>query len=226
MDGLIIAPPTIFLEEVKKNIQKAELGSQDLFWEEKGAFTGEVSASELKSLGVGYAIIGHSERRKLGETDEMVAKKIKAAAGAGLTPILCVGESAAERAAGKTEEVVARELKISLSLIGNWEPASPRRMRGELEIGNLIVAYEPIWAIGTGTPDTPQDMINMVKYIKKILKEFPISNFQFPIIYGGSVTSQNAQDFLQHKEIEGVLVGGASLKSEEIKKIVAIARER
>lgn len=217
ISGLIIAPPFPFLEIVGRNLKNAELGAQDLFWENQGgAYTGEVSVEELKSLGVKYVIIGHSERRRnLGETDEMVAKKMKTALKASLTPILCVGESADERALGKTEEVVEKELKIGLSLIGNRKS----------EIGNLIVAYEPIWAIGTGHPDTPQNMLNMVKYINKTIEKIsPELAEGIHIIYGGSVTSKNAEDFLKHKEISGVLVGGASLKSEEITKIVEIGK--
>src|SRR3989344_8370843 len=119
VEGLVICPPFLFLEEVSKIIKKAKLGAQDCFWEEKGAYTGEISPKELKSLGVEYVIIGHSERRQnLGETDEIVAKKIKAAVEEGLTPILCVGETRAERDAGKTKEVVERELKVGLSLVG------------------------------------------------------------------------------------------------------------
>ncbi len=227
IEGLIIAPPFLFIEDVKENIKKAELGAQDLFWEEKGAFTGEVSAKELKALGVKYAIIGHSERRKnLGETDEIIAKKIKAAVEVGITPILCVGESADERSNGETERVIARELEIGLSLYPKPYTLNP-----------IIIAYEPIWAIGTGSPDTPQDMINMVQYIRGVLRELPITppamqgqalragNYQLltSIIYGGSIDSANVREFLKHKEIDGVLVGGASLKPEEIKKIVAVA---
>lgn len=204
--GLIISPPFPFLEVIGKTIKNAALGAQDLFWANStGAYTGEVSAEELKSMGVKYVIVGHSERRRnLGETDEMVAKKLKAALDAGLMPILCVGESAEERASGKTEEVISRELRIGLSLLSDDY--------------KLIVAYEPIWAIGTGTPDTPQNMLNMVKYIGGIAGNLPV-------IYGGSVTSKNADDFLKHPEIGGVLVGGASLKPEEITKIVEIGNK-
>ncbi len=211
VSGLIIAPPFPFLETVGKTLKNAELGAQDLFWENStGAYTGEVSAEELKSLGVKYVIVGHSERRRnLGETDEMVAKKIKAALDAGLMPILCVGESAEERASGATEAVMERELRIGLSLIG---------------ASGLIIAYEPIWAIGTGTPDTPENMLNIVQYINKVLTAGGYASTP-RVIYGGSVTSKNTSDLLQHKEIEGVLIGGASLKPEEIIKIVEIAKK-
>ena len=210
IDGLVICPPFPFLEAVAKVIKKAKLGAQDLFWEEKGAYTGEVSATQLKDLGVEYVITGHSDRRKLGETDEMIAKKIEAALKSSLTPVLCVGETQEERSGGKARETVERELKIGLSLVGN----------SELATRNLIVAYEPIWAIGTGASDTPEDMLEMVELIRR-----QASSVKRQVIYGGSVTSENAEEFLKHKEIFGALVGGASLNPKEIKKIVEIAKK-
>src|SRR3990167_10544878 len=171
IEGLVICPPFPFLKVAGKVIKKAELGAQDLFWEEEGPYTGEVSGAQLKDLGVEYVIIGHSERRKLGETDEMAAKKIVAAVKTGLTPILCVGESKKERASGKTKEVLEKEVRIDLSLVASGYTLNPI------------------------------------------------------IIYGGSVNSKNAKDFLKHKEIEGALVGGASLDAEEIKKIVEISKK-
>lgn len=226
LEGLVICPPFPFLEAVAKVIKKAKLGAQDLFWEEKGAYTGEVSGSQLKDLCVEYVIIGHSERRlKLEETDEMVAKKIKAALKDGLKPILCVGETAEERAQGKTREIVGKELRLGLSLIPGREK-------------EVIVAYEPIWAIGTGAPDTPENMLEMVEFIYRQLMsyagatvgEFKNSKTQkltnsLKIIYGGSVTSKNAEDFLKHKEIRGALVGGASLNSKEIKNIISVSKK-
>lgn len=214
MKGLIICPPFPYLDAVTRTIQQSDLGAQDLFWEDLGAYTGEVSAQELKDLCVKYVIIGHSERRQnLGETDEMVAKKVAAALKNDLTPILCVGETRAERDSGKTKEVVKRELEIGLSKLINF-PTS--------QLINLVIAYEPIWAIGTGTPDTPENMLDMVKFIKEVLG---VRNkmWDVKIIYGGSVMSRNANNFLKHKEIDGALVGGASLKGEEIKKIVKIS---
>lgn len=203
-EGLIICPPFPFLGAVAKVIKKAKLGAQDLFWEESGAYTGEVSGTQLKDFCVEYVIIGHSDRRKLGETNEMVAKKIAAALKDGLKPILCVGETRAERDSGKAKEVVEREVSIGLSLANNLK----------LKTKNLIVAYEPIWAIGTGNPDTPENMLEMVRLIGGDR-----------MIYGGSVTSENAEEFLKHKEIYGALVGAASLDSKEIKKIVEIAKK-
>lgn len=214
VEGLIICPPFPFLEAVAKTIKKAKLGAQDVFWMNPpagGAYTGEVSADELKNLCAEYVIVGHSERRQnLGETDEMVAKKIKAAVDAGLIPILCVGETRAERDSGKTKEIIRRELEIGLSLISQLSNVKSQK---------LVIAYEPIWAIGTGIPDTPENMLDMVKFING-----QVSGARCQVIYGGSVTSKNAGLFLKHKEIDGALVGGASLKKEEITKIVEIAK--
>ncbi len=209
VEGLIICPPFVFIDDVSRMISRARLGAQDVFWEEWGAYTGEVSLPELQDLGVEYVIVGHSERRQnLGETDEMVARKIAAAIKAGITAVLCIGETRIERDAGQTEAVVKRQLQIGLSKLINSSTTQ------------LIIAYEPIWAIGTGTPDTPEDMISMVKLIKN-----QVSGIKYQVIYGGSVTSKNAESFLKHSEIEGVLVGGASLRSEEIKKILEIANK-
>ena len=232
VEGLVICPPYPFLKAAAGVVKKSQLGAQDLFWEDKGAYTGEVSGSQLKDLGVKFVIIGHSERRQnLGETDEMVAKKIAATLQDGLIPILCVGETRAQRDAGETKEVVARELKTGLSLIGNCLPASeagklktPNKNKfGTGQVKNLVVAYEPIWAIGTGTPDTPENMLEMIQYIEGIMNELGIMGTV--VIYGGSVTSKNAESFLRHNEIGGALVGGASLNGEEIKAIVKIAEK-
>lgn len=208
IEGLVICPPFPFLESVSKALKWAKLGAQDVFWEEYGAFTGEVSAAELKDLGAEFVIIGHSERRKLGETDEMVAKKVAAALKAGLTPILCIGESKADREQGKTKEVITHELKGGLSLV-----SGPAR---------VVIAYEPIWAIGTGTPDAPENTVDVVRFITETLSG---RGLDIQVLYGGSVTSENAESFLKHPEISGALVGGASLKGEEIKKIVEAANK-
>lgn len=206
LEGLIVCPPFPFLEAVASTLKAAKLGAQDLFWEEIGAYTGEVSAGELKNVGVEYVIIGHSERRQnLGETDQMVAKKIAAAIKGGLKPILCVGETRAERNAGRAELIIERELETGLSLVKGRE-------------AEVIIAYEPIWAIGTGKPDTPENMSEMVKFIKRIA-------LVDKVIYGGSVTSENAEKFLKKKDISGALVGGASLKGKEITKIVEIGKK-
>lgn len=210
---VVVAPPFPFIEEVGKILKKAELGAQDLFWEDKGAFTGEVSAKELKSIGVKYVIIGHSERRhKLGETDEMIAKKLKAAADNGLIPVLCVGETKAEKDAVKKEAVIKRQLEKGLSLIGQ---------KSKVKSQMLLIAYEPVWAIGTGDPETPESALKTINYIKKLLKTTDKS-LQIKVLYGGSVNSQNLGDYLKYKEVEGALVGGASLKKEEVQKMVKL----
>jgi len=215
VSGLIVAPPLVYLPFLANAFENVSLAAQDVFWEAKGAFTGEVSVQQLKEFGVEYVIVGHSERRQnLGETDEMVAKKVKAVLDAGLVPVMCVGETKAEKDRGETEEVIKREILQGLSLV-NHESGSKNR--------GIIIAYEPIWAIGTGNPDTPTNMVKMAKFIKNL----PIihdSKFQILVIYGGSVNSKNAADFFQYPEIEGALVGGASLKSEEIRKIVELGK--
>lgn len=209
--NVVVAPPFTFLEKVGKFLKKSELGAQDLFWEDRGAFTGEVSAKELKSVGVKYVIVGHSERRhKFDETDEMVAQKIKAALENKLIPILCVGETEEEKRAGKTKEIIESQLQKGLSLVISHRSLARR----------LVVAYEPVWAIGTGNPETPESALETVRYIKSMVRgQLP---FVPKVLYGGSVDSKNLKNYLQYKEIDGALVGGASLKKEEIKKMVKI----
>ena len=205
--NVAVIPPFPFLEKVGNILKNAELGAQDLFWKNPlaggAAFTGEVSADELKNVGVKYVLIGHSERRKLGETDEIIARKMRVALAAGLIPILCVGETEKEKNEGKEEGVIKQQLKDDLFLIK----------------GDFIVAYEPVWAIGTSEPETPASALKIIQFIKKTL-----STFNFPpstkVLYGGSATSQNLADYIKYKEIDGVLVGGASLKKEEIKKMI------
>ncbi|MEK7115155.1 MAG: triose-phosphate isomerase [Patescibacteria group bacterium] len=211
-DNFVICPPYPFLQAVKSVIKKAKLGAQDLFWSgPTGAYTGEVSAAELKKFGVEYVIIGHSERRKLGETNEMVAKKMAAAAKEGLIPILCIGETLEEKKAGLREKVLSEQLKIGFSEIENWK----------LKIGNLYIAYEPVWAISTNPnaePDTPEETQKVIKFISNLPNiQHLKSNIQF--LYGGSVNAENAQSFLELKDISGALVGGASLKKDQIWKI-------
>lgn len=204
-DGLVVCPPFLYLEAVRDELNLAGLGAQDLFWEENGAYTGEISPFQLKNIGVRYAIIGHSERRQyLGETDEMVAKKVKACLDFGITPILCVGETKKEHNDNKAQEVVEREVMIGLSLVGGRESL-------------VVIAYEPIWAIGSGIPDDPENTVKMAEFIRKT------ANADVPVLYGGSVTPENADDFLRQKEISGALVGGASLRGESIKAITRIA---
>lgn len=205
---LVICPPFQYLVLVDKKAG-FRLGAQDIFWEDKGAYTGEVSSAMLEDLGVSYVIVGHSERRKwLGETDKMINKKLTKALKAGLHAILCVGEPIETRTEGtsRAKHFIGMQLEEDL--------------KGVKDDRNLIIAYEPVWAIGTGKSDNPEDALDIVQYIKESLA----SRGLYPkVLYGGSVNSKNAATFLSRKEIDGALVGGASLDMEEFKKIVKIA---
>lgn len=188
-----------------------KIGAQNMHWEEKGAYTGEVSGQMLKSIGVEYVIIGHSERRQyFAETDEIVNKKIKSAFANGLKPIVCVGETLEQREAGKTEEIITNQTKLALEGLTNDQ------------VQNTIVAYEPIWAIGTGKTATSEDANNSIKAIRNKIAEIYGSDVAEQVIiqYGGSVKSSNAKELFSTSDIDGGLVGGASLKAEEFSKIV------
>jgi triosephosphate isomerase len=200
---VVICPPFVYLSElIASKSCDLKFGAQDCFWEEKGAFTGEISPKMLKDLGVEYVIVGHSERRKiLGETDEMINKKLKAAIKAKLKPILCIGETEKERTSGKTFQVLKNQLKKALNGTSNVK----------LQTSNLIIAYEPVWAIGTGNPCKPEDAKEVLLFLRKILK--------FPILYGGSVNSKNAKDYIKIG-FDGLLVGGASLDPKEFIEII------
>ncbi len=188
-----------------------KIGSQNMHWEESGAYTGEVSGKMLKSIGVEYVIIGHSERRQyFAETDETVNKKVKAAFANELKPIVCVGETLEEREAGKTAEIITRQTKLALEgLNGN-------------QVKNTIIAYEPIWAIGTGKTATSEDANSSIKEIRKEVEKNYGKEVADEIIiqYGGSVKSSNAKELFTTSDIDGGLVGGASLKPDEFAKIV------
>lgn len=218
---VVLCPPFVWLTDLSHKAWKGiKFGAQDVFWEEKGAFTGEVSSAMLKNSKVEYVIIGHSERRKnVGETDEMVNKKVKAALQAGLKVILCVGESAEVRKGGieAAKEFVGNQLKEDLKDI----PNSQFSIRD-----SVVIAYEPIWAISGGDPthaaDDPKNAVEMIVFIKSLLATC-YSLPAVPVLYGGSVNGSNAKAFLGEKEIDGALVGGASLKPEEFAKIVEAA---
>jgi triosephosphate isomerase len=217
---VVICPPFLYLEEIATAFRKMKarnelaLGAQDVFWEERGAFTSEVGPKMLRSLGARYVIIGHSERRRdFKETDAMVNKKIKLALKDGLHVILCVGEPLVVRKRGiaAAQHFIKNQLKKDLAGISKIT-ARDRGIR-------LAVAYEPIWAIGSGKNDNPEDAAAMADFIKKLLKvELKIQNSRF--LYGGSVHGKNIRDYVQYKSIDGALVGGASLKAGEFKKII------
>jgi|SRR3989344_204578 len=192
---VVICPPFVFLPLLKG----MTLGAQDVFYQEKGAFTGEISPTMLKNSNVEYVIVGHSERRKLGETDETINKKIKASLDAGLKVIFCVGENEGEDKSVVLEKQIKEGLK-------------------EVDVLNVVIAYEPVWAIGTGKNCGIEDTKAAVELIKKIAGE------NVKVLYGGSVNSQNSGDYLKNGEVDGLLVGGASLKAEEFVKIVESAQ--
>ena len=188
-----------------------KIGAQNMHWEESGAYTGEVSGKMLKSIGVEYVIIGHSERRQyFNETDETVNKKIKAAFANELKPIVCVGETLEQREAGKTEEIITSQTKIALDGLT------------EEQVENTIIAYEPIWAIGTGKTATAEDANNSIKAIRNEIAKNYGQNIADKVIiqYGGSVKASNAKELFSTSDIDGGLVGGASLKVEEFANIV------
>lgn len=206
----VICPPFVYLpilgvSAFAQGFGGLRLGSQDCFWEEKGAFTGEVSPKMLKDLGVEYVIIGHSERRRyFNETDEMINKKIKAALKQKLKPILCIGETEKERGEGKTKEILKRQLKLDLKNVSNFE----------FRISNLVLAYEPVWAIGTGKACGISEAKAANLFIRKTVGNSP------RIIYGASVNSQNARSFILEAKFQGLLPGSVSLNPKEFVKLV------
>ena len=206
----IVCPPFVSLQAVRDLLKgtSIKLGAQNLYFEEKGAYTGEVSPLMVAEL-CEYVILGHSERRQyFSETNEVVNKKIKAALKAGLKPILCVGEKLAENEAGQTEAVVTSQLKSSLSYI-NYS-------------ASLVIAYEPVWAIGTGKAATSQQANATIELIRRTLSAMygRETAQSIRILYGGSVSAANATELMQQSEIDGALVGGASLKTADFLSIV------
>ena len=188
-----------------------ELGAQDVSAHDKGAYTGEVSAAMLREFGVRYAIVGHSERRQYhGETDALVADKAKAALAQGITPIVCVGETLAQREAGQTEEVVKRQLAAVIHANGHC-------------VSELVVAYEPVWAIGTGKTASPQTAQAVHAVLRAQLRAATPQADRVQILYGGSMNAANAAELLAQPDIDGGLIGGASLKAADFLTIVAAA---
>lgn len=207
---ILVCPPFISLVPVSAVLHETQvmLGAQNCHFEERGAFTGEISPLMLKGICL-YVILGHSERRNLfGETSQVVNKKVRAALKAGLKPILCVGESLADNEAGKTADVVGTQIRHSLE--------------GIRDAGGLVVAYEPVWAIGTGRAATATQANTTIKMIRDVLATLVGKQTadMTRILYGGSVTSANASEFMAQPEIDGALVGGAGLKSAEFVSIV------
>lgn len=191
-----------------------KIGAENCHWAEKGAFTGEVSADMLKAAGVPYVIIGHSERRQyFGETDVTVRNRVRAALNAGLKVILCVGEVLAERKLGITEQIVCAQTEIALAGVS------------EEELNNVIIAYEPVWAIGTGETATPEQANEVCAVIRSLIARLynKAAADRFAVQYGGSMNDANAAELLAQYDVDGGLIGGASLVAEKFSKIVEAA---
>ena len=190
------------------------IGAQNMHWEETGAYTGEISGKMLEVINVEYVIIGHSERRQyFAETDETVNKKVKSAFKYNLKPIVCVGEALEQKEAGKTSEIITTQTKLALEGLSTEQ------------VKNVIIAYEPIWAIGTGKTATSEDANNSIKEIRNEIKNIygeEVAN-EVSILYGGSVKAANAKELFETSDIDGALVGGASLSVEEFKNIITAA---
>ncbi len=208
-----VCVPAAYFAQVQQLVAGSgmALGSQDLSAHEQGAYTGEVSAAMLKDFSVRYAIVGHSERRQYhGETDEQVATKAQRALSAGITPIVCVGETLAEREAGKTEDVVKRQLAAVIHANGHC-------------ISDIVVAYEPVWAIGTGKTATPEQAQAVHAVLRAQLKAATEHAERVQILYGGSMNAANAAQLLSQPDIDGGLIGGAALKPADFLTIIAAA---
>jgi triosephosphate isomerase (TIM) len=207
-----LAPPYTALAQVKKAIDRSDikLAAQNCHWEDRGAFTGEITPPMLADVGCDFVILGHSERRHIfQESDVVVAKKLLAALSNQLRPILCVGETLAERQAGRAAAVITRQLRIALKGLG------------KNAIENIEIAYEPVWAIGTGHNATPEQITRVHSRIRQFLKgAFGQKGAAVRVLYGGSVNPGNAAEILKTPEVNGLLVGGASLKAETFLPIV------
>ena len=212
--NVAVCVPTPYLAQVQalRAGSRLELGAQDVSEHAEGAYTGEVSAAMLKEFGVRYAIVGHSERRQYhGETDAIVADKTKAALAAGITPIVCVGETLAQREAGRTVDIVKRQMAAVIHTNGHC-------------ISEIAVAYEPVWAIGTGRTATPEQAQHVHAVLRAQLKAATEHADRVHILYGGSMNAGNAGALLAQLDIDGGLVGGASLKAADFLQIIAAAR--
>ena len=215
---VVVAPPFTALESVRNALGPSSwisLGAQNVHWETHGAFTGEVSAPMLRDLGCRYVIVGHSERRTLfGERDESILKKVRAALRHGLSPILCVGESLAERESGRTESVVTSQLAGSLTGLT------------AKDLATITIAYEPVWAIGTGRAATTEQAVAVHRSIRLFIETGWDSKTASTIrlLYGGSVTPQNIESLLASDAIDGALVGGACLNTDSFATIISVAQ--
>ena len=213
---VVVCPPYVSLDRVAEVLRDSQvrLGAQNLFWENEGAYTGAISAGMLQAVGCAYVIVGHSERRQyFGETDETVRKKVEQAFRYELTPILCIGETLEEREAGEAEAVVQRQLDGALGGIGMDDPVQ------------LVVAYEPVWAIGTGQTATPEQAGEMHQFLRgRLVERFGEDvGGGIELLYGGSMKPANAADLFAQTDVNGGLIGGASLDAESFAAIVQAA---
>jgi triosephosphate isomerase len=211
-----VIPPFVYLQAVVKTVSSfaVAVGAQNVYFEQKGAFTGEISPAMLKDVGCTYVLCGHSERRHvIKESDELVGKKVTAAINGGLLPILCVGELLEERDGGRTEAVVDRHLKTGLAGLD----------AGRMEA--VTIAYEPVWAIGTGRTATPKQAQEVHQFIRRRLAEMYSKSLaeETRILYGGSVKPDNAGELMAEPDVDGLLVGGASLKADDFLRIIHAA---
>jgi triosephosphate isomerase (TIM) len=209
---MAICPPFTSLGAAVEALagSRIQVGAQNLHWEDNGAYTGEISAAMLQEIPVNLVIIGHSERRQyFGETDATVNRRLKAALKAGMTPIVCIGELLAERQAGKTEEVLARQVRGGLAEIS------------AADMAKTVIAYEPVWAIGTGVTASPAQAQEAHAYIRGLLRElYGATADVVRIQYGGSVKASNAKELMSQPDIDGALVGGASLKADDFAQLI------
>jgi len=208
-----VCVPSIYVAQVQQLVHNSgvALGVQDVSVHAQGAYTGEISADMLKDFGVRYAIVGHSERRQYhGETDEQVALKAKSALSSGITPIVCVGETLVEREAGRTEHIVKRQLAAVIHINGHC-------------ISEIVLAYEPVWAIGTGKTASPQEAQAVHAVLRAQLQAASEHAQRVKILYGGSMNAANASDLLAQADIDGGLIGGAALKPADFLSIIAAA---
>ncbi|HRE41164.1 MAG TPA: triose-phosphate isomerase [Ignavibacteria bacterium] len=210
---VLICPSFVSLSDTYKQISGTplNLGAQNMYFENEGAFTGEISANMIKSAGCKYVILGHSERRNIfHESDELINKKVIKAIDSKLTAILCVGEILEERESGKQNEVVKSQIEKGLAGVSSDK------------LINLVIAYEPVWAIGTGKNATPEEANEMHKFIREIISDLYNKNAsdEMRILYGGSLNDKNCEELLSQSDIDGGLIGGASLKSESFLKII------
>jgi len=213
---IAVCPPFTYLQSVTKALSASHIavGAQDVYFESNGAFTGEISTSMLKDIGCTYILCGHSERRHvIGETDELINKKAAAAIAGGLLPILCIGELLAERDADQTGQVITRQLKSNLAGLSAEK------------VSAVTIAYEPVWAIGTGRTATPQQAQEAHSFIRELIAQMYDEELaeEIRILYGGSVKPDSAESLMRQNDVDGLLVGGASLKADDFLAIIQAA---